>query len=232
MNKIFACLVLALVSLNARADFASDLRAKFPQTAGSVVSKTFAFGNFYSVSRGTEIIYVNEDLTVMINGDVIDLVANKSITNELREANRPKFKISDLDVKDAIKLGSGNEMLYVFSDPQCPYCKQLEREFDKLQGVTVYVFPYPLASLHPQAAVATESIWCSKDRAGSWHSYVINGVEPLAAKCDNPIRRNIALAEKNRIHGTPALIFADGTIIPGAVSAAVIQTQIAKSRVK
>ena len=230
MKKLLMFGVTALAMLNARAEFIDDLHAKFPQTVGSVVTKSF--GNFYAVVKGSEVLYINDDLSVMINGEVVDLKSNKSLTAALRDANRPKIKASDLDLKDAIKLGTGAEKIYVFSDPDCPYCRQLEKEFDKLPGVTVYVFPYPLAGLHPSAIATAESIWCAKDKSSTWREYMDKSVKPLFANCDNPIKRNVAFAEKNHIYGTPAIIFGDGTVIPGAVGASAILAQIETSKKK
>jgi hypothetical protein len=44
---------------------------------------------------------------------------------------------------------TGERVLAVFSDPDCPYCQRLESELEKLDNVTVYTFAYPLESLHP-----------------------------------------------------------------------------------
>lgn len=230
MKKIFVLFALLSLSMSASAEFTDDLFAKFPQVSGATVKKSF--GNFYSVVKGNRIMYVNEDLTILIKGDVIDLKANKSLTNELLEANRPRLKVSDLNIKDAIQIGSGADKIYVFSDPDCPYCRQLEQEFDKLHGVTVYVFPFPIDGLHPNATAMAENIWCAKDRSSAWHNYVGKGIKPLAATCDNPVQRNIALAEKYQFEGTPEIVFEDGTIIPGAVTAEKIQSQILMTKKK
>lgn len=208
--------------------FKTDLQQKFPMTADAVVKKSF--GDFYSVVRGNEVLFVKEDLSILINGDVMDLRANQSLTAALRSAARPKIQVGELNLKDAIKIGNGKDVLYVFSDPDCPYCRQLETEFDKLKDVTVYVFPFPIAGLHPNATSIAESIWCSPDQAAAWHGYLTQGKSPVAAKCANPLERNIAAAGKYQLFGTPALVFSDGFVLPGAVPASVITAQIAASK--
>lgn len=208
--------------------FKTRLAQKFPMTADAVVKK--AFGDFYSVVRGNEVLFVKEDLAILINGEVMDLQANRSLTGELRNAARAKINVAELDVRDAIKIGSGADVLYVFSDPDCPYCRQVETELGKLQDVTVYVFPFPISGLHPNAAALAESIWCSGDRASAWRAYLIEGKQPAAATCANPIDKNIAAAKRFQLFGTPALVFSDGFVIPGAVPASVITAQIAASK--
>lgn len=229
MKKILAT-ILFFACAYANADFLKDLRKKFPQTENAVVKK--AFGDFYAVIRGNEVVFINEDLSVLINGEVVDLKTNTSVTAGLRNAHRPKIKISDLNLQDAIQFGTGRDKIYVFSDPDCPYCKKLEIDLAKLTDATVYIFPYPIASTHPQAVANSEHIWCASDRKAAWLDYMTKGVKPAAASCANPVQRNIALASKLQLWGTPAIIFEDGTVIPGAVPASVMQTQMATSRSK
>ena len=222
--------MLLLLCTQARADFLTDLHARFPQTKNAVVAKAFA--NFYSVVRGNEVLFINDDFTILINGEVVDLKANSSLTSSLRNANRPKVNVAELDLKDAIKFGTGDSKLFVFSDPQCPACRKLEPDLEKLVGVTIYLFPFPIASLHPTAALISEQIWCSKNRQAAWRDYINRGVKPGELSCDNPVARNVIAGNKHRLFGTPALIFEDGSVIPGAVPASVIQTKIDTLRKK
>jgi thiol:disulfide interchange protein DsbC len=224
MRLLFIVLSLTFCAGQAHADFLQDLHAKYPQTKDAVVKKSF--GDFYSVVRGNEVIYINEDLSILINGDVVDLKNNRSLTSTLREANRPRFDMADLREGDAIRFGSGKRRIFVFSDPDCPFCRQLQAEVGKLQNVSVYVVPYPLAGLHPNATATAESIWCAPDRAAAWDAYLLRGVKPDEKSCSNPLERNAALGAKYRILGTPAIVFEDGTVIPGAVPASAIEARL------
>ena len=95
-----------------------------------------------------------------------------------------------------------------------------------------YVEEIPLAGLHPNATTMSEDIGCSKDNAATWYNYVAFGVKPADAHCDTPIERNLALGEKYKSVGASALVFSDGTVIPGATLATNIQVQIVKSKIK
>jgi len=233
MLIIRTLLVASLVSLVAglapasaqSPDFPKLLNQRFPATVGAKIDP--AFPGFWSVVKGSEVFFIREDLSVLISGDVVDLQTNQSLGARLRAANRPHVVIKDLDTRDAIRFGSGARHLYVFSDPDCPHCRRLEGELAKLHDVEVFVFPYPLAGLHPTAKATAESIWCQKDRAIAWRAYVTAGTAPAATHCENPIDRNVALGERLQVMGTPALIFDDGSVIPGAISAARIEAQLA-----
>lgn len=229
LNLKSAVVLLVLsASLAAQAGFEEDLVQRFPVAQGAKIEK--AFPGFYSVVKGGDVVFVRDDLSILINGDVIDLKENKSIASQIREANKPKLDVSKLNTKDAIKFGSGKNKLYVFSDPDCPYCKQLENDLGRLQDTQVFVFPYPLTTIHPNARVIAESIWCAPNKQTAWKEYLLDGKKPNFATCDNPISRNLALGEVHQIQGTPALIFEDGTIIPGAIPLPRIEAQIAAAK--
>jgi thiol:disulfide interchange protein DsbC len=126
-----------------------------------------------------------------------------------------------LPLQNAIKVvrGDGKRRLAVFSDPDCPYCKKAEQEFTKLDNVTIYTFAYPLA-MHPDAARKSKLVWCSKDRSKAWLDLMLKGKVPEGkGDCENPVDENLALGNKLRIDGTPALIFPSGKRVPGYVDA-------------
>lgn len=227
---IFATLLLA--SALAHADIEQDVAARFPAAAGAKVQP--AFPGFYSVVKAGQVVFVNKELTIMITGDVIDLATGNSIANQIRQANKPVVDPSKFDTKDAIKFitGTGAKKLYVFSDPQCPFCQQIESELAKLKDATVYLFPFPIASLHPEAKQISQNIWCSVNPAKAWRDYVIAHTSPAQATCPNPIERNLALGQEIGVAGTPALVFQDGTVVPGAIPADRIEVQFAISESK
>ena len=69
---------------------------------------------------------------------------------EERIAELGKIDVKSLPLNQAIKYvkGKGERTLYIFSDPDCPYCQRLEQNMVGVDNVTVYVFLYPLTSLH------------------------------------------------------------------------------------
>lgn len=83
-----------------------------------------AFGIFYSVVRVGKVVYISENLFILIKGEVVDRDANRSLITALREANRQKIKLSDLREADAIRIGMRRRRIFVFSDPDCPSCRQ------------------------------------------------------------------------------------------------------------
>jgi thiol:disulfide interchange protein DsbC len=211
-------------SASPEARLLETLKRAHPSTRFNSVQATPIPG-VYEVVMGQNIAYVSETGRYFLIGRLIDMVDKTDITASTKERIAQRVEWKDLPLKDAIKFGSGALQLAVFSDPDCPFCRQLEAELDKLEGVTVYVFPYPIASLHPSAAKTAANIWCAPNRAQAWRNYLIRKTPPPAAKagCDaSAIERNVALADSLSINATPTLISGDGRIASGMSPAATI----------
>jgi thiol:disulfide interchange protein DsbC len=106
----------------------------------------------------------------------------------------------------------------VFGDPNCGYCKRFERDLAKLQDVTIYTFLYPI--LGPDSNAKSKDIWCAQDSAKTWRAWMVDGVTPPKSmgKCDTAaLERNVEFGKKHRVQGTPAVVFEDGTRVPGAI---------------
>ncbi|WP_426455647.1 DsbC family protein [Acinetobacter sp. KB005] len=218
--------ILALFSLTASLSFANvdsvreNIKKQYPNLKISNIQKTEMTG-LYSANLDQQIIYVGEDGQHMFVGSMIRLKDQKNLTKDL-VLGQNSIDWNQLPLKDAIKTvkGSGQHVLAVFSDPNCPYCKQLEPELDKLKDVTIYTFIYPLK---PQSIVVSRQVWCAPNQSYSWKKLIQQGVKPTVTSCANPIDRNLELGKKLGFNGTPTLIFANGFKLVGARSAEEIQ---------
>ncbi|MFW1763325.1 DsbC family protein [Acinetobacter calcoaceticus] len=218
--------ILALFSLTASLSFANvdsvreNIKKQYPNLKVSNIQKTEMQG-LYSANLDQQIIYVGEDGQHMFVGSMIRLKDQKNLTKDL-VLGQNSIDWKQLPLKDAIKTvkGSGQHVLAVFSDPNCPYCKQLEPELDKLKDATIYTFIYPLK---PQSIVVSRQVWCAPNQSYSWKKLIQQGVKPTVTSCANPIDRNLELGKKLGFNGTPTLIFANGFKLVGARSAEEIQ---------
>jgi thiol:disulfide interchange protein DsbC len=132
----------------------------------------------------------------------------------------------------AIKQGNGARKMAVFVDPNCGYCKRFERDLAGLKDVTIYTFLIPI--LGPDSSVKSRDIWCAKDPSQTWRAWMLDGVVPAkGGKCDSAaIERNLDFAHKQRINGTPAVFFTDGTRKPGAIPGDLLEKLLAASSKK
>lgn len=195
---------------------------RFPNRQVLSVSETPVKGIFEVVVKGKQIVYTDASAKYLFVGDLIDADAKASLTEKkMAELNHVDF--NKLPLQYAIKevRGNGARKLAVFTDPDCPYCKQLEREsLPGINNVTIYTFLYPLAQLHPDAPRKARQIWCSKDRLKTWTAFMRDG-QPLTGsdKCDTSALDKVeALGDELGITGTPGLLFANGRLVPGAIA--------------
>jgi thiol:disulfide interchange protein DsbC len=179
------------------------------------VQKTPYFG-LYEVRFGTRMLYTDESVTYLVNGTIHDGKTRENLTDaRLEELSTIKWK--DLPLSDAIRTvrGSGARQIAVFSDPNCTFCRRLDAQLFELKDVTIYTFLIPLQG--PDAAEKARAIWCAKDRSKAYFEFMLNGVAPVAGKCDaGAIDRNLALGSKLGVDGTPTSFTAGGQRIVGA----------------
>lgn len=169
--------------------------------------------------QGPLLVYINDKGTHAFAGELIDILRERNLTEErVDELNRVKFDSLPLDKAIKVVKGNGKRRLVVFSDPDCPFCRRLEKELTKVDDVTVYTFLYPIA--HPAAIPKSKQIWCAADRAQAWTDYMLKGDLPAnKGDCANPLDAVMALGQKLRVNGTPTLIFTNGHRAPGFVPA-------------
>jgi len=216
--------LMTAAALASEADIRHSLESRFPGTHVNEINKSAVPGMYEVVLDGRQgpmVVYSDDKASYLLVGDLLDIKNERNLTKERME-KLTAVKFDSLPLAQAIKTvkGDGKRRLAVFSDLDCPYCKKLEAELAKIDNVTIYTFPYPLA-MHADAPRKSRLIWCSKDRAAAWSDYMHKGKLPAGkGDCDNPIDENLALGARLRIDGTPALIFSNGKRIPGYVEAA------------
>lgn len=130
------------------------------------------------------------------------------------------FNSLPFDQAITIVKGNGTRKLATFTDPDCPFCRQLEVELKAIDNVTVYIFLLPVTKLHPDAEKHSRAIWCSHDRIEAWSSWVVDRKEPASSTCDQaPIRAINDLAHRLNIRGTPTIYFENGHRFAGSMPA-------------
>ena len=228
LNKKFLTILAASIlftplAMANEAELETNLKALYPKTQFDGIKATPLPG-IYEVMMGKNIAYVNEQGRYFIFGALYDMEQQKDLTSERRE-QLDKVEYKDLPFKDAIKVTKGNggkgvREFALFTDPDCPFCKRLEETLAGMDNYTVYIFMYPLESIHPNAPKVAEAIWCSKDRKKAWYDYMLLEKQLADKSCPNPIERNIKLGAGFGMNGTPSMIHKDGRKASGAMNRA------------
>lgn len=220
------CLMLAMPALaedaakpNAAAEAVKKLlETKFPGASINNVSVSPYFG-LYEAQFDDRMVYTDAKVTYVLVGAIYDANTKQNLTDaRMRKLNRIAWDALPLDIAIKKVKGNGSRKLAIFEDPDCPFCKRIESEMKEVTDLTVYIFLFPIDQLHPDATRKSKLIWCAADRVKAWDEYFEAGKLPdNKGDCATPVAQTAELAKKYRINATPTLVFADGSMIPGAI---------------
>jgi thiol:disulfide interchange protein DsbC len=186
------------------------------------------------VKRGDEsaIVYLDFSKKYLIAGRVIDTAYKKDVTEEgLAELRR--IDPGRIPLDNALVLGNknGERKLYVFTDPDCPFCAKLHRELAALvkddPRLTVYLLLMPL-EIHRDATWKSDAILCAARERMDAGLHLLE--ESFAGK---PVAKGgcgrsygtegQSLGKELGIAVTPTMVFSDGHVVAGARDSAEIR---------
>jgi len=133
--------------------------------------------------------------------------------------------MSKYDGKESFTIGNGKIIYYVFTDPECPYCRKFENQLDKLsKDIQLKVFLFPL-SFHKHSIAMSKYILSQKnniEKAKAMKDIANNGTKWSKAKYTEKENKEFEkiLAEHKQIgidvgvRGTPAIFSSTGKSIP------------------
>lgn len=225
LNKLLSTLALAcsliflvgIVNAQSEQQVRSELQKKIGQNTKIKSVSQSPISGIYEVLVGNEIFYTDANSKYLIQGEIIEIATGKNIT-EQKQADLNRIKWTELNSSNALKVvrGNGSRQLAVFSDPNCGYCKRLDKSLQQLDNVTVYTYLIPILSA--DSAQKSKQIWCSADPQKAYVDWMINGITPTGkGDCSTPLDKNMAFAKTYGITGTPTIFFTDGSRFPGAV---------------
>ena len=228
--KLFiSILVFGFFSEAIWADEAALRKAIQPHFADSKIEsvKKTPYLGLYEVVVGDEVFYTDDKADYFFFGHVIDTKTRTSMTNEriqeIKAARR--VPLDSLPLESAIKVvkGDGKRRVAIFTDPNCPYCKQLEKELLNVTNVTIYTLLYPVLK---GSMELSKKIWCSDNQIKAWDDFMLKGVAPTSKDCETPLDVLVKSGQENKVSGTPTLIFADGSIVGGMIPATAIEERL------
>ncbi|MFM8609783.1 MAG: DsbC family protein [Burkholderiaceae bacterium] len=204
-----------------------NLKDRLPQIDSVDEVNRTPMPGLFEVRIDTDIVYTDAEANFLIYGNLVDTRAKRNLTEE-RQAKLNALDFDALPVADAFTVvrGNGKRKVAVFQDPNCGYCKRFERDLQKVDNITVHMFLLPI--LGKDSTDKAGHIWCAKDRVKAWQDWMLRNQTPAAASCDTAaLKRNVDFGRKHRINGTPTLVFADGTRVPGAINAEQLEKMLA-----
>lgn len=229
LSFVLLALTLAL-GVSAHADEASVRKSVEAWMGGKVdgVRKSGLLG-LYEIQIGNELYYTDEKVSLLFDGNIIDTKTRRNLTQE-RQNRLSAIRFEELPLESAVKTvrGNGKRVFATFEDPNCHYCKKLQKELADMTDVTIYTFLIPILS--PDSETKSRAVWCASDRSQAWHDLMVKGIVPPTGTCEAPIKKNLALAQKYNVRGTPTIFLSNGERIPGAVPVAQLEQLLAQAK--
>ena len=179
-----------------------------------------AVPGLYELTRGSEIVYVTADGKYALTGDLVDLTTNNNLTEQHRRELRAKA-LDAFPESDMLVFGPKDPKytVTVFTDVDCPYCRKLHSqiaEYNRL-GIRVRYLLYPRTGPNTTSWTKAEQVWCSADRNSALTRAKL-GEQLKSPPCaNNPVARSYALGQDFALEGTPAIVMANGEMLPGYV---------------
>jgi thiol:disulfide interchange protein DsbC len=225
MKKVVLGLVLAFSTASMAA---SDNDAKLKASMAQVGLKVNSVAD--SVVPGLQQVLTDRGLffaanngQFLIEGNIYDL-ANKQLVNDkilqgVRKNGVAAMKSSVIEYK----AKDEKHVVTVFTDTSCGYCRKLHSEMQSYldQGITVRYLAFPRGGVPSETYNDLQSIWCAKDQQQAMDKAKA-GEQIPAAQCQNTVAEQYSLGQSFGVSGTPAIVLADGTLIPGYQPAAAL----------
>ncbi len=190
-----------------------SLQSKFPGIGKLEHIVKTPYSGLYEVVIDGQLYYTDAQGKYIFEGNIIDAKSHRDLSEERK---RVLFAIDfdKLPLQLALKKvkGNGKRKLAIFTDPNCTFCRRLEKELSGVSDVTLYFFMYPI---FPGSDEIVRNVLCSKNPIKAWDDWMLSDIAPAKAVCETQTEKVLALGQKLHVNGTPNLIFGNGIQSPG-----------------
>ncbi|HEY0286568.1 MAG TPA: thioredoxin fold domain-containing protein [Pseudomonas sp.] len=170
--------------------------------------------------KGGRVLYASADGQFVMQGYLFQIQDGKPVNlTEKTERLAISKTINGIPAGEMVvypAIGETKSHITVFTDTTCPYCHKLHAEVPALNkmGIEVRYVAFPRQGLGSPGDEQLQAVWCSKDRRGAMDR-MVDGKNIQAPKCDNPVTKQYEIGQSIGVNGTPAIVLADGQVIPG-----------------
>ncbi|BAI99053.1 protein disulfide-isomerase [Sphingobium sp. TA15] len=175
-------------------------------------------GPIYQAIAGGKIIYYAPQSEHILLAAIYD--KNGVNVTALAQDASTRRKLGVVDPAKALVIGpAGAPTVIEFTDPDCPYCRALEKFWavKEAEGKPVRRLVYFVSGIHPEAAAKAEHILCSPDKAAEFKAIYAGAAPKELHKClpgRSKVEADAEIVRQVGISGTPTLIV-DGRVISG-----------------
>lgn len=223
-NRIIVALVLGLassVAVAADADQAirKSLKAIDPALPIQAIAESPMPGVYQVELAGGRQLYTSADGQFLLQGYLFQVKDGKPVNLTEVAESRGVAKLMDAIPAEEMVVFAPKQPkthITVFTDTDCGYCQKLHSEVPELNrlGVEVRYLAFPRQGLDSAAAKELTNVWCAKDQLDAMNR-AKNRQGVADVQCNNPVAKQYALGQMIGVSGTPAIVLANGKIIPG-----------------
>lgn len=235
-KAILSLALTASASVMAEDDYSAveeRIRALAPSATSIAISETPIDGMLMVQING-DIVYATSDGKYLIQGRVIDLETREDLTEGAKAEIRQEM-MGEIDASKQIVFTpeEPDYELTVFTDIDCGYCRKLHEQVDEYneEGIAIRYMAFPRAGIGSRSYEKAVTVWCSDDQQAAMTSAKA-GEDMDAIQCDNPVAEQYQLGMAMGVSGTPALLTADGQLIPGYVPPAQLRARLERMTVQ
>lgn len=194
-----------------------ELRKIFPKLKYTSFTKTDISG-LYEVIADGRIVYFYPKTGYLFVGEIYTK-DGRNLTQERILGERYRLLTSE-DLKKAIKVGTGKNIVVEVTDPDCPFCRKMHAYWNSRKDLTRYIFFKPL-DMHPDAVKKASYILAADDTEKALfevYSGQLDGNRKiLDQKHDDKglLKAQKAIADKLQVNATPSY-WVNGKYVSGA----------------
>lgn len=224
VTRMFAAVALAFAGTAALADdpdqvIRNSIKAIDPELKIEAIAESPLTGIFEVHLPGGRVLYSSADGQYMLQGYLYQFKDGQAVN--LTEQFKSKAIAKEIDkipLSDMVVFAPKEPKTHitVFTDTDCGYCQKLHREVPELNrlGVEVRYMAFPRQGVGSHGYNGLVSVWCAKDRQEAMNKAKSREELP-AGNCDNPVAKQFKLGQLIGVTGTPAIVLANGELIPG-----------------
>ena len=176
-------------------------------------------GLFQVHLKGGRLLYASADGQFLLQGNLYQFKDGSAVNlTEKAESKGIAKLINEVPLSEMVVFAPKNPKTHitVFTDTDCGYCQKLHSEVPELNrlGIEVRYVAFPRQGEGSHGYKGLASVWCAKDRQDAMNKAKARQELPPGT-CENPVMKQYALGQSIGVNGTPAIVLANGQLIPG-----------------
>ncbi|WP_028240472.1 disulfide isomerase DsbC N-terminal domain-containing protein [Stutzerimonas azotifigens] len=225
--RVFPLIAGAALSLAGSLALAADpdqairqtLNALQPDLPIEAIAESPMPGLYQVQLQGGRQLYASADGQFLVQGYLFQMRDGQAVNLTEQAESRSVAKLIDAIPESQMVVfpaQSPKTRITVFTDTDCGYCQKLHSAVAELNrlGVEVRYVAFPRQGLGSHGYNTLVSVWCAKDRQAAMNKAKARQDVPTAS-CENPVADQYKLGQMIGVQGTPAIVLADGRIVPG-----------------